>query len=107
MEGPARRDARVRRVATGGDGHRGPGGIRMSASRRLRVGVPADLLELRAEGGHGKVWHRVLAGLSRVVEVTPIGTARRPARRVLSRRPGVILADGHADLPPVRAPLVV
>jgi glycosyltransferase involved in cell wall biosynthesis len=71
---------------------------------RLRIGVPAALLELAPVGGHGKVWHRVLAELGRSQRLIAL-----PARgwwRV--RRPDVVLASGHDDLPDTRgAPLVV
>jgi glycosyltransferase involved in cell wall biosynthesis len=72
------------------------------ARRALRVAVPADLLALRAEGGHGKIWSRVLEQLRARVAIQPVGRGRR-----LGRGPHVVLANGHADLPPSFAPLVV
>jgi len=53
------------------------------------------------------VWHRVLTRLAAQTTVVAIDhVTGRPSRR-LSRRPAVVLADGHTDLPPTRAPLVV
>jgi glycosyltransferase involved in cell wall biosynthesis len=70
----------------------------------LRIGVPAPLLELAAVGGHGKVWHRVLGELGRSQRL--IALPERRWRRF--RRPDVVLASGHDDLPDTGgAPLVV
>ncbi len=67
----------------------------------MRIGVPAGLLELAPVGGHGKVWHRVLAQLGRSERLIAL-----PARR--RRRVDVVLASGHDDLPDTGgAPLVV
>ncbi|HET9102218.1 MAG TPA: glycosyltransferase family 1 protein [Solirubrobacteraceae bacterium] len=66
---------------------------------RLRVAVPAHLLALPAQGGHGKVWHRVLSGLAAQAELVPAPGARL-------RRPDVTLCSGHDDLPVARGPLV-
>ncbi|MGH2870022.1 MAG: glycosyltransferase, partial [Solirubrobacteraceae bacterium] len=70
---------------------------------RLRVAVPAHLLELAPVGGHGKVWHRVLGELDEAVEILPL-TVRRGLRRRL--RPDVVLCSGHDDLPATDAPIV-
>jgi glycosyltransferase involved in cell wall biosynthesis len=73
----------------------------------LRVGVPAGLLSVAADSGHGKVWNRVLAELGRSARLVAIGADGRPTGR-LPRRPGtVVLADGHAPLPATSLPLVV
>jgi glycosyltransferase involved in cell wall biosynthesis len=67
----------------------------------MRIGVPAELLELAPVGGHGKVWHRVLAELRRTERVIALPTRRR-------RGVDVVLASGHDDLPATGgAPLVV
>ena len=83
----------------------------LRASRGVRVGVPGPLLALAPVGGHGKVWHRVLSALRGVVPIVTISPGRHPSPAALSRRqlrrPTVVLADGHADLPITRAPLVV
>ncbi len=82
----------------------------MRASRRVRVGVPAPLLALAPAGGHGKVWHRVLSvlrGAVPIVSIDPNRAARGGPRRRQLRQPTVVLADGHAELPLARAPLVV
>lgn len=68
-------------------------------SDRLRVGVPAHLLRLPAQGGHGKVWHRVLSGLRAEAELIALPAGRRT-------RLDVTLCSGHDDLPSVRGPLV-
>jgi glycosyltransferase involved in cell wall biosynthesis len=73
---------------------------------KLRVGVPAGLLALPPHGGHGKVWHRVLAELRRdagLVALDETGRAPWPARL---RGLQVALADGHGPLPAVGVPLV-
>ena len=67
--------------------------------RRMRVAVPGHLLALGPAGGHGKVWHRVLAGLRDHAELVPT-----PGGRL--RRPDVTLCSGHDDLPATRGPLV-
>jgi len=68
----------------------------------MRIGVPKGLLELAPVGGHGKVWHRVLAELGRTESLVALPAAR------WRRRPHVVLASGHDDLPDTRgAPLVV
>ncbi len=72
-------------------------------TRRLRVAVPRDLLGLTPEGGHGKVWSRVLEQLRESADVRPVRGGRGP----LARSPDVVLASGHAVLPSTRAPLVV
>jgi len=81
---------------------------------RLRVGVPVALLELEPVGGHGKVRNRVLPALGLEVTVVPIGRPSRRSARLRAALAGrasgaidVVLADGHGDLPDVRAPLVV
>jgi glycosyltransferase involved in cell wall biosynthesis len=67
----------------------------------MRIGVPAGLLELAPVGGHGKVWHRVLAELRRTERVVALPGRRR-------RGVDVVLASGHDDLPATGgAPLVV
>jgi glycosyltransferase involved in cell wall biosynthesis len=76
-------------------------------SPELRVAVPAWLLELAPVGGHGKVWHRVLAELSRSVTLVPFDRAGRSARSAFRRRADVVLTDGHADLPDTSLPIVV
>lgn len=76
-------------------------------SRRIRVGVASELLALAPRGGHGKVWHRVLTHLASHATVVPIDHRTGRPRRRLSRQPSVVLAEGHTDLPPSRAPLVV
>jgi glycosyltransferase involved in cell wall biosynthesis len=73
---------------------------------RLTVGVSTALLELEPVGGHGKVWHRTLAALGALVPLVPLTPAGRPVRRLRRQRPSVVLADGHAELPPTRLPLV-
>lgn len=76
--------------------------------RQLRVGVPAGLFDLPPVGGHGKVWHRVLdamaphAGMRRLDPATG-----RPLSRLKRGQGDVVLADGHAELLPMKAPLVV
>src|SRR4051812_33218117 len=67
----------------------------------LRVAVPPDVAALPAHGGHGRMWHRVLAELrDRVrLEVRPPGPRRL-------RRPDVWLTDGQAPLPDVPEPLL-
>jgi glycosyltransferase involved in cell wall biosynthesis len=68
----------------------------------MRIGVSRGLLELAPVGGHGKVWRRVLAELGRTETLIAL-----PAGR-WRRRPDVVLASGHDDLPDTRgAPLVV
>lgn len=73
---------------------------------KLRVGVPARLFELEPVGGHGKVWRRVLERLDSSLELIRLADDGRPLRR-LRRRPQVILADGHAELPASDVPLVI
>jgi glycosyltransferase involved in cell wall biosynthesis len=72
-------------------------------TKRLRVAVPAHLLDLAPAGGHGKVWHRVLHELGEAVEIVPL-----PLRRGLRRRSraDVVLCSGHDDLPTTDAPVV-
>lgn len=72
----------------------------------LRVGVPAELLGLAPDTGHGKVWRRTLDAIGRQAALVPLDDGGRPRRR-LGRRPQVLLADVFADLDPTRAPLVV
>ncbi|MDQ6746127.1 MAG: glycosyltransferase family 4 protein [Actinomycetota bacterium] len=74
----------------------------------LRIGVPDELLSLSADGGHGRVWSRVLAELSRQHQIVPLGGGRRLTPRTLRRPPDaeVVLADGHNPLPSTRAPIV-
>jgi glycosyltransferase involved in cell wall biosynthesis len=74
---------------------------------RLRVGVPAHLLELEPLGGHGKVWHRVLAELAGSAEIVPLRGPRRRRTVRAPRRLDVLLASGHEELPQPLAPLVV
>lgn len=75
-------------------------------SRRLQVGVPSDLLALEANGGHGKVWHRTLRCLASSARVRPLEDGQRRLGR--GPRPfDVVLANGHADLPCTKSPLVV
>jgi glycosyltransferase involved in cell wall biosynthesis len=74
---------------------------------RLTVAVPTPLLALAPVGGHGKVWHRVLAELRRSVRIVPLRPGRRRVSNALVRRPQVVLASGHEALPDARAPLVV
>jgi glycosyltransferase involved in cell wall biosynthesis len=74
---------------------------------RLRVGVPAPLLELAPVGGHGKVWHRVLTALAASVELIPLAPDGRRRGRLPRAAPEVVLASGHDELPPVSVPLVV
>ena len=79
----------------------------MTVAGELRIGVPGSLLELAAEGGHGKVWRRVLYLLaaSDVVVALP---ARRRFPGVRQPRIDVVLADGHNPLPErIDAPLAV
>jgi glycosyltransferase involved in cell wall biosynthesis len=61
----------------------------------LRVGVPAHLLELGADGGHGRIWSRVLMELSARTAVTALG-GRHDRRR---HRCDVVLCSGHEALP--------
>ncbi len=74
----------------------------------LRIGVPDELLRLSADGGHGRVWSRVLAELSRQHRIVPLSGGRRLTPRTLRRPPDaeVVLADGHNPLPSTRAPIV-
>ncbi len=72
----------------------------------LRVGVPDHLLRLPPSGGHGKVWNRVLTELQGSASIVALGS-RRASRAPRRRRIDVVLASGHDDLPPTRAPLVV
>ena len=68
----------------------------MTGSRRrgrLRVGVPAQLVELSPRLGHGRVWQRVLGGLADRVVLEPV-TARPVSSAGI--RADVWLADGHA-----------
>ncbi|HEX3832644.1 MAG TPA: glycosyltransferase family 1 protein [Solirubrobacteraceae bacterium] len=68
----------------------------------MRIGVPKELLQLAPVGGHGKVWHRVLAELGGTETLIALPTGR------WRRRPDVVLTSGHDDLPDTRgAPLVV
>jgi glycosyltransferase involved in cell wall biosynthesis len=68
----------------------------------MRIGVPKDLLALAPVGGHGRVWHRVLAELGDSQRLVAL------PRRWRLRRPDVVLASGHDDLPDTGgAPLVV
>ena len=76
-------------------------------SQRPRVGVARELLALAPHGGHGKVWHRVLTRLAARTRLVPIDHATGRPLRPWTRRPAVVLADGHGDLPPTRVPLVV
>jgi glycosyltransferase involved in cell wall biosynthesis len=77
------------------------------------VAVPSELLALPPTGGHGKVWHRVLAELQRSVELIEIpgreGAGRRRGwrRPRAGAKPDVVLANGHDELPAAEAPLVV
>jgi hypothetical protein len=91
-----------------GAGPRGTPGV--VVSQLLRIGVPASLLELPPDGGHGKVWNRVLRELERSERVVALPDVRRPrlAGR-MTRRPrlDVVLASGHDDLPPADVPVVV
>ena len=64
---------------------------------RLRIGVPGTLLELTGDGGHARVWSRVLAELARIASVAPL--ERRPGRRRRWRAPDVVLCSGHEELP--------
>jgi glycosyltransferase involved in cell wall biosynthesis len=68
----------------------------------MRIGVPKGLLELAPVGGHGKVWHRVLAELGRTETLIAL-----PARQWSRRRPDVVLASGHDDLPDTRGATLV
>ncbi len=71
---------------------------------RLRIGVPAPLLEMEAVGGHGKVWRRTLGCLAQRAGIVVLGGGRRQALR--RRRVDVVLADGHGELPQADAPVV-
>lgn len=73
---------------------------------KLRVGVPAPLLALEPFGGHGKVWHRVLHELRGQTRLIAIDAEGRPTARRPRRRPEVVLADGHAELPRTGRPVV-
>jgi glycosyltransferase involved in cell wall biosynthesis len=55
-------------------------------------------------GGHGKVWQQTLARLAPTVQLVPLRGGRRASLR--RRRPDVVLADGHGDLPETDAPVV-
>ncbi len=73
----------------------------------LRIGVLAGLLALPPHGGHGKVWHRVLAELGATERLVALDAGGRPRTRWARwAPPGVVLADGHSDLPPSRVPVV-
>lgn len=72
----------------------------------LRVGVPAPLLALEPFGGHGKVWHRVLHELRGHAHLIAIDAGGKRTGRRPHRRPEVVLADGHAELPRTRRPVV-
>jgi glycosyltransferase involved in cell wall biosynthesis len=74
---------------------------------RLTVGVPSALIGLEPAGGHGKVWHRVLAELRRSERVVALDRSGLRSRLSTGRRPAVVLASGHEDLPASRAPMVV
>jgi glycosyltransferase involved in cell wall biosynthesis len=74
-------------------------------NRRLRVGVPEYLLQLRPAGGHGKVWYRVLTELRGGAEIVSLDAGRRALSR--RRRCDVVLTSGHDELPDTSAPLVV
>jgi glycosyltransferase involved in cell wall biosynthesis len=74
------------------------------SAARLRIGVPAALLAMEPAGGHGKVWHRVLAELDRRARIVSLEATG--ARRLLPRRVDVVLADGHGELPDIGAPVV-
>jgi glycosyltransferase involved in cell wall biosynthesis len=76
-------------------------------SAELRIGVPAGLLALEPVGGHGKVWHRVLAELGERATIVALGRRRGFARGRSAPRLDVVLASGHDDLPRTDAPLVV
>lgn len=86
-------------------------GMRISggsdARGRLRVGVPAALLDLAPAGGHGKIWNRVLTELRHTARIVPLTAAGRRFLGAPLRSPEVLLASGHDDLPASRAPLVV
>jgi glycosyltransferase involved in cell wall biosynthesis len=72
----------------------------------MRVGVPANLQLLSPQGGHGRIWSRVLEELgraARLVEIDP--TTGRSGR--FAREPSVVLADGHDVLPRASVPIVV
>jgi glycosyltransferase involved in cell wall biosynthesis len=76
--------------------------------RQLRVGVPAGLFDLLPLGGHGKVWHRVLGAMAPHVGIRRLDPATgRPLSRRQRGQGDVVLADGHGQLLPVKAPLVV
>jgi len=57
--------------------------------------VPGHLLDLTADGGHGRIWSRVLTELSARTTVTAVGN-RRGRRRP---RCDVVLCSGHEELP--------
>lgn len=62
---------------------------------RLRIAVPEGVLAHNPRGGHGRVWHSVLAELRRIARVDVGGSARSDAW----------LIDGHHE--PVRTDLPV
>jgi glycosyltransferase involved in cell wall biosynthesis len=77
-------------------------------ARQLRIGVPAHLLDLPPVGGHGKVWHRVLGAMAPHAGMRRLDPATgRPVSRFRHGQGDVVLADGHAELFEVKAPLVV
>ncbi len=72
----------------------------------LRVGVPAPLLAMAPDSGHGKVWQRTVLRLAPRVELIPMHSGARGTLRRGRRRVDVVLADGHADPPDTDAPVV-
>jgi glycosyltransferase involved in cell wall biosynthesis len=72
---------------------------------RLRIGVTPALLAMAPAGGHGKVWHRMLAALRERARLVALDAPGRVARR--RRRVDVVLADGHDELPRTDVPVVV
>jgi glycosyltransferase involved in cell wall biosynthesis len=74
---------------------------------RLKIGVADDLFGQSMRVGHGRVWSRVLAELAGPARIVRLDHATGRPRRRFTPRPDVVLADGHAPLPPARVPIVV
>lgn len=70
--------------------------------RRLRVAVPAPLMQHSPKTGHGRVWSRVLAGLTDRVALKPVESPVSSA----GIKSDVWLVCGHSGAPKVDEPVV-
>lgn len=77
--------------------------LRRPRRRRLRVAVPASLSRMPPRTGHGRVWRRMLAGLSERVALELVDAHPSSYAHV---RTDVWLADGHGGPLHVDEPVV-